>query len=299
METKKDKILEKNLNSLINIEIGVYKAYLTLENAENQEQYENALENVEFVISIENEYFQKILETIKHTPYGFEKIIKTIKGKDVSEEIKENITNRVICYIIATTYKNPFLSNLANQRDRALNNEEIIRHNCEFDVMRLSLYCLERQIKETTSETDKREKIANRTYYIYSYKILEKYLKEGIPKEDLTSRERCIIFGHNKKLVDKIYSENIMEEINKKIATIQANDLDEYDREIEILNLQTFLNLLTNQERMKIAKEFYFISNNIPNENNEKIAITIAEALNNPIINSETQTTKVYKKQNP
>lgn len=298
MKKERNSNLEKNLDSLINVEVGVYKAYTQLENAKNKEEYQKKLEYVKLATSIENEYFEKILEKITHTPQGLEKIKERIIKKEIDENTKYHILDRITEYVIANLYQNPFLSNLSNPKEQALENEAIIYYNCIFDVEKSTLFYLEKRIEEKKPTKEKRERIADRVYYIYSHKILEKYLKDKIPKEDLTSRERCITFGHNPKLVNKIYSENLVERINQQIFLIQKNNISELETELELLSLKVYLNLLTTQERSQIARSFYLYRKELvaSNENNEQIINAISETLNTPIIDTKTEAKEVKVK---
>ena len=109
MKKERNSNLEKNLDSLINVEVGDYKAYTQLENAKNKEEYQKKLEYVKLATSIENEYFEKILEKITHTPQGLEKIKERIIKK---ENCNLKIYEILIIYIIIELYNQKIMQEM-------------------------------------------------------------------------------------------------------------------------------------------------------------------------------------------
>lgn len=204
-------IYKNELNRLIHVTKCICSLYSdrTLENEEEVDK------EIEFMIQIENELYEKLdIPTPKKGDELLEYFYSLLNHSPYSEEVKDSIEARVYNYCYYLVNYLPFASTKQNFAKRELEDLSKINIQEYSDYYRNMMFYLTRYLEKSKNKQEK--KIIHETInaILYEQKFLEKI---DYSKIKINGREKCIIFNINDTLVDSDYEEFCANTVNNCI----------------------------------------------------------------------------------
>ena len=304
---------ENQKNQLfIAVEEQIESQYNQLEKAKPEKEKE-IISNLKFLFKMEDDFLKEYIGKREELESYSNHLGRIITNSNLSKEKKESINNRIRTYLEDYYFINPFLSdipirhyeeleilppiikNAVLQKEAAKENSYIISEQCEHDRIRRMLYHIDQELEKKHNKNIKKE-LKNYKYQILQvHKIFEKYLDIPITKEELTDSSRSKVFNHNKQLVDIIYHNYFFDMISTVINDLiigsiyEKNDHDKAIHLLYLIELKNSLELLSKEDNIKIAYDFFRL-----NKNKENQTLKIAEKTIQEI--TETISEKIMEK---
>lgn len=283
-------ISEKKLQIIIDLLevteqiIKIYEKLIIYELINNQEEYQKNISYLKLCIDLEKDIYKKLKITLENSEYIMDTILIQNKlRKNLEENLKELVVSRIqeqISFQIDPTMINPYQSVEKSEEE----NVSIIINQYFLDVDINTYLLLEEKIKTEPNLNIKEEYIREKYTIIVSLKILEQAILISKNIESIQNRkEKCLIFGHNKELVDKTYLMATIEYFQNTILNlIENNQYLETDQNITNLYIIALLSLHNEEEIQTIYQEILeFLETNIDkNKLNEETNNKINDIIN-------------------
>lgn len=273
------------INDYIKIFRSIYNVYLDLAKYEykgNKEKYLEELELLKMCTDIENKFYKKL--NIDEENNIIDKLLRKIDLSKYNDNIKYSMMERLNNYIFIEDYLNPFLSmgnnitehqnmsfnkcdNIldfinsfvnefvsmtADRMDRDIENIFVIDIQYDISYIRTFIKVIDKYID--ISDNKLKKELCNYKYEtMYKWKVIEYFLfNEQNKKIRIEEREKCLLFGHNKDTVNKIFKErtnDMLDECLNEILNINSfNTLNNLDNTKMRIRLETLFSLLTKYE---------------------------------------------------
>lgn len=285
--------IEEIIKRLGTITEAIDKIYTQLIYEENEEEIKKLHNHLDIVLNIENELYDTIF---KHKEYDKGILIK-IPGIIYSLCLKNPnpIIARISNYITQIDYINPFISTLGIDIYRQQENYIYIKFQSILDLYKSIQITLDNIINTTSSKEEKTNAKEMKNAFLFNIKLLSNFISASDKTNKLYGKERCILFGHDEKIVNQIYQAHIYDKINESIINILILGNSLKDKVI----LESSLNLLNKAEVFNITREYYKLSNKESpeltiNPNNEIVIKILNKALSG-IIDDTLRPKKKYK----
>lgn len=242
-------IYKNELNRLIHVTKCICNLYSdrTLKNKEEVNK------EIEFMIQIENELYEKLdITTQKKGDKLLEYFYNLLNHSSYSEEIKDSIESRVYNYCYYLVNHLPFASTKQNFAKRELDDLSKINMQEYSDYFRNMLFYLSNYLQNSKNKQEQKIIYETINAILYQQKFLEKI---DYSKIKINGREKCIILNINNTLVDSDYEEfcantikNCMNECLKYSNENFKNIRNKTRFNITLLSMKVGLSLLEKDE---------------------------------------------------
>lgn len=256
---------DKKIYDLLTIEKSIYNIYNNLVKYEIKNNDKKYQENIEFLkIAIEIE--EKIYNSLNINRDDSNKILNRIYYLNTQQDndISNYIVGRIESIFCENFYSDPFLSNDPIYENQLKENSECII--CEFgnDFTSHLLNNIEERIKVEQKKEIREELIILKYDTLYLNKSLENILL-GYRKKGIYSRERCLLFNQNEKLVNMIYRSYLQDNLNTSInialnitdKQLEDSNENNFNQMYQILIIKSSMELLTEEEKGNVYYSFY------------------------------------------
>ena len=255
MNIDKLKKIDNYLERLYGITNAVRELYIKLN--ENPNERNRYLEYIKIAKDVEDNIYKEIGKDLLTSDSFINRLHYKIRQTNYSEDAKSDITKRIFEYITELEYINPFTSLEDDFDDYTIENNAIIKSQAVIEYATIRINLMDKLLEETTDKKNRTIILKERNSTIYQFKFLEKYINEPIELQKTPGREKCIIFGHNKKDTDIIYKNSIAEIINSSIPillnytdSLLQNPLNVTFFKLQLIDFEAAL-IMANEEEVK------------------------------------------------
>ncbi len=248
-----------NVARLVNITNSIFKLYNDLtDNCLNQKELQKTLENLKIALELENEIYQSIGEETLlsqefHNEFDHE-IYTRFETSDQRDFISYLDSDEIKCrfynYISYLIYRYPFLSNTNSRYTNIQEDYDTIEQHYFFDYDLLTLYYFNSYLKDKSLSEIKPHLTSQKNRLLFETKIFDNYAFEDPQEPELKARERLIAFNHNPEIVNEIFTNLLVQELNQALSFslkygLTEQTIDDFANLVSaFISIQTCLEML-------------------------------------------------------
>lgn len=282
----KTKDIDPKIEKLYNATICINNIYKNLKEAKNKNEFTKYLDYLKMINEIENNAYKDIGKITLKDEQFLRRLEYLIYKKDIPNDQKTEIINRIEIYYANNFFLNPFLSDANLFEERLNENILAIKSQFTFDYLLRELINFDIEIEKTEDEDIKKILLTQKLNLLFQYKLFEKYLFQDIKELTPTGKNRCIVFNQDELTVNNIYYETASESAYASINNIFSFDNESLNSKEKIAYLKLQFITLKSSLDLYEENEFEIFINNY-NEllnivDKEEFSITIS-LLNNTL----------------
>lgn len=268
------KINNNDVKKLISITFCIYNVYMDDKlNDDTRNEY------LKLAVEEENKLYNQLEITKENLSSILERYMVFLKVSDYDNETKEMLANRISNHLVFMVYRYPFKS-VYNDYNAKLEDINTITIQARKDYAKCLFKIIKNNI-ETTKSKRKRKKAIKRLNEI---RFINKNI-EFIDCDNMSidGRNTCLLFGHSKKLVDSVYKNVCINDIDDCISNCLNFDNQTLEKQNAKIELEFYINcmranlyLLNKDELSLIIKKFHDRILNNDNFNDVKVNSSIS-----------------------
>lgn len=223
----------------------------------NSEKTKELEEYLSLALSVEDSIYNEIGDDLLFKDQFLYRAKYLILRSDLKD--KELIHNRILMYATQKMFLNPFPSTDFSQEERYQENVAAIKCQICVEYIKNIIINTQREKDKMTKKSIKKKLNTSLNSTLFNNKLISNLIKNKRYCES-SARKRCIVFKHDKDLVNAICVEYAGSIINYDLNAILLRDDNIYNQ----IELRSALQLLEKSELFDIARDYQEIIDNNP-----------------------------------